>query len=186
MESSIEYSLASPKKEFDNDFILNKKIIEIIKNNNNIMIGGGNVINWIVIIIGIILIGIGFFLYFNNGSWNSIDASIISISNSSNSQSNIFVKYTVNNNTYSKQIQIPSSNIPVSNTITLYYQQSNPNVVSLYNFNYTILSIILGFIGLSLIIIPNLFNSNQNSNKNYLDIYDTHVSSNGLNTVYTM
>ena len=187
MFDSIEYSLSSQISNNNNDFVLNKKIFDIIKTNNKVMTGGGNINDYIGLIIGIIFIGIGIFLYFNNPSWSSTQATIENIYCGSNSTCDITILYTINQTNYSKIIQMSNLDTPISNTITIYYQQSNPNIIRLYNFNYSLIGIGLGVIGLGVIITPMFLKSNTNNTslQTHTDIYNNLNIHDGLNIVYS-
>ena len=187
MDSLIEYSLNTPTNTSIN--ILNSKIINMLKNDN--IIGGGNsgsnsnssssssydISNCIVIIIGIILIIIGYYLYQSPNDWTSTDARVLNIlcdqtSSSNLSKCNVNISYTINSIHYLKTISMEKSKIPSSSMITIYYQNSNPNIMRLYNFNYAIIGITLIVIGL-FILIPLLFITN-NSSSNILESIDSN------------
>lgn len=160
---SIEYSLNSPV--FLNNDILSKKIFDLARNNN--MNGGGfglDMSNCISLLIGIVIIIIGFVLLsFKNdlveseaiirtqtcdvNSENSENSE-----NSQNSQCKINITYTVDSIQYSKIITLNKNNIPDAPTIKIYYQMSNPSSIQLYNFNYSIIGIGMIIIGIFIMI----------------------------------
>jgi uncharacterized membrane protein len=134
-----------------NQNILNKKILEIIKNNN--MIGGDNESrNFIIIIIAIIFIVIGFILYFYKNDWSSTNAIIKNITSVSSLNSKINIIYSVNLIEYSKTIIIPNSNLSKEPIIQIYYQNSNPNIIRFNNYSYSIIGIFLIILGLLILI----------------------------------
>lgn len=173
-ELSIEYSLDTPVKLDSN--ILTKKLFEMVKNNN--ITGGGfglDTSNCIGILIGIVIIIIGFVLLWFKNDLVETEATIVSKScvnnqnlinglnilnglNGLNEDScKLNITYIVNSIQYSKIITTTSSNSSnssnisnISNnpTIKIYYSQSEPNLIQLVNPNYSIIgigSIVIGF-----------------------------------------
>jgi len=216
MDSLIKYSLNTPTNYNDN--ILNSKIINLIKNSN--MSGGSSIdnSNCIIMIIGIVIMIIGFYLCSNKNDWTSTDAfvqnsscesdsvsepepissTLLSMSptllsmSSTSTQCKINITYIVNTVQYSKTIIIDKSAIPTNSSITIYYQESNPNIVRLYNFNYSIIGIVLIIMGAfvlisSLCCINNI--SSNSSNSFDLDtesnLYTNTRNSDGIKIVYT-
>ena len=185
----IEYSLETPKYNFyglDHNNILNSKILTMLKNNN--MTGGNNnsiSYNYIIMIIGIIIIIIGFILCWYKNDLNLTDAQILNFE-CDNSQYKINIMYNVNQTSYKKTIIANNIDAPRTSTIPIYYKESNPNIVRLYKFDYSVLGLVLMTSGilviLSTYIIPLFLSSNSNKNKN---LYSSSRSSEGINIVYT-
>ena len=153
MDSIIEYSLNTPKF---NDNILNLKIINMLKNNNQLIGGSGdnfsNMSNCVVMIVGIIVIIIGFYLCWNKNDFMITNAQIQNLScdtSDYSSQCKFNVTYSVGSTQYSKVVTLDKSSAPTTNTntITIYYKESDPNIMRLYNFNYSVIGIILVIIG---------------------------------------
>jgi hypothetical protein len=118
---------------------------------------------------------IGFYLCLNENDFISTNGQIqnISCNTSNNLTSNYFTSnyytqcqfnltYTVGSTQYSKVITIDKSSIPTQNTITVYYKESDPNVMRLYNFNYLMIGIILIIIGIFILISSIYFTNNIN------------------------
>lgn len=149
---SIEYSLNTPV--FNDNNILNKKLFNMIANNN--LQGGGfelGLSSCIVLLIGIIIIIFGIIILWNNNDMVETEGVIFKKSCSSNdsegSECKVNIKYIVNSIQYSKIISIPKTNLSTSNTLKIYYSQSNPNLINLHNYNYSMIgvgSIIIGTI----------------------------------------
>ncbi len=188
MESLLEYSLVTPTKTNN---ILDLKIINMIKNEN--MVGGGiDNTNCIVILIGIIMIAIGFYLCWGKNDWSSTDGIVQDITcepSQITTPCKFNLTYTVNSTQYSKVISMDKSAIPSNQIIPIYYQESNPNIVRLYNFNYSIIGIILIILGAFTLIsslccinsfIPQMTNQSSESN-----LYTGSRNSDGINIVYT-
>jgi hypothetical protein len=164
MDSIIEYSMNTP---INQENILNSKIITMLKKSNQQIGGDGTnlypMTNCIVMIVGIIVIIIGFYLCWNKNDFTSVTGQIQNLSCDSdinsytnfytnsyiNSQCKFNVTYTVANTQYSKVITLDKLSAPNSstNTITVYYKESDPNIMRLYNFNYSVIGIILIIIG---------------------------------------
>ena len=191
MDSIIEYSLNTPTI---NDNILNLKIINMLRIENKMIGGTGdnymNMSNYIVILIGIIVIIVGFYLYWNKNDFTTTNGQVQNLScetSNFNSQCKFNITYTVGSTQYSKVIQLDKSAVPTSNTITVYYKKSDPNVIRLYNFNYSIIGIILVIIGVFILIssICCTYNMNfiQESQTTDSNIYTESKNSNGV--VYT-
>lgn len=196
MDSIIDYSLQTPK--FNNN-ILADKIINMLKRDNN-MIGGSsenflNISNCLVILVGIIVIIIGFYLCWNKNDFASTNGQIQNLTCESkdySSQCKFNVIYTVGSTQYSKVITLDKSAAPNpnTNTITVYYQESDPNIMSLYNYNYSVIGIVLIIIGAFILIssicgapqIVNYSNESQIVDKN---LYSDLKSSNGVDIAYS-
>ena len=159
MDSIIEYSLNTPKYHSN---ILDSKIINLLKRENLHMGGSGfennstNSTDCIVMIIGIIIIIVGFYLCWNKNDFISVNGQIKNVScdtSNSNYFSNYFseckfnITYIVDNVQYSKVVSLDKSSVPSTNTIPIYYKESDPNIMQLYNYNYSIIGIILIIIG---------------------------------------
>ena len=148
----MDFSLGTPINSNDN--ILNKKLFSLIKNNK--MYGGGYIdnSNCITLIIGVVILIVGFLLCWIKNDWVEIKADVKNISclnqngngngNGNNvSNCDVSISYTVNSTQYSKMITLNKSDIPTNPYITIYYQESDPNIMRLYNFNYSVIGIIL-------------------------------------------
>lgn len=172
MDSSNEYSLDTPKL---NNNILTSKILNLIQK-NNVMIGGNennlnNSNNTIcVIIIGLILIILGFYLCWDKNNYIQITGQIQNISCDKSkylpeylSECRFNLTYIVGTTQYSKVITMNEKAIPSTNTIQIYYQETDPNIIKLHDLNYNIIGIILIIIG-SLILVSKLYCSNYSNN----------------------
>ena len=140
---SIEYSLNTPI--FQNTNILDKKLLNLIKYD---MQGGGiglETYNCITIIIGIIIIIIGFILLWFKNNLVEIDA-IIKTQSYDKNEYKINITYNVNSIQYSKIITMEEN--PNTSTIKIYYQKSNPNSIQLYNQNYNVIGIGMIIVGI--------------------------------------
>jgi len=195
---SIKYSLDTPKYNFyglEQDNILNSKILTMLKN-NNIRGGGSNSSNssnysnsnCVIMVIGILIIIVGFVLCWFKNDWNTTQATIQSFQ-CTNSQCKINIIYNINQTSYTKTILLDNPNAPTESSIPIYYQESNPNIVRLYNFNYSIIGVILIIIGTfvfvsSLCNISNLMPSNTNTTGN-LSLYSSSRNVDGLDIVYS-
>lgn len=155
IESSMNYSL---KSDFPQD-IFSYKIIDLIKSNQ--MTGGGSnyftnfdsISNCIIMILGIILIIIGFYLYWNKNEFQSVNAQIHKLScDHNNSTCKYNIIYVVEQIQYSKIIDISQSFLFELPNIIVYYQKSDPNIMKLFNHNYTSIGIILIIVGVILFI----------------------------------
>ena len=162
-DSSIEYSLNTPI--FSNLNILNQKIIELVKNNN---MGGGNgnkngfsnmdTSKCISIMVGIIIVIIGFSLAWFKNDLIEYEATIINKScNDNNNECKINITYIIDQIQYSKIIIMNKQLFPTNSTIKIYYQHSDPNSIQLSNQNYYIIGFSLIIIGL-LVIFFSIFN----------------------------
>lgn len=164
MDSIIEYSLNTPKF---NDNILNSKIINMLKNDNQLIGGSGdnfnNMSNCVVIIVGVIVIIIGFYLCWNKNDFTTTNAQIQNLSCDTldySSQCKFNLTYSVGTTQYSKVVTLDKSSAPTTNTIIIYYNESDPNIMRLYNFNYSVIGIILVIIG-SFVLISSICCSNN-------------------------
>ena len=196
MENSIEYSLDTPKY-FDNN-ILNSKILNIIKNNNQYgyQYGyqyGGNgfdTSNCVCLIIGIMFIIIGFGLYLVKNDWIEAEASITNTNcYDSTEQCDMVITYSVDSIQYSKVVTTLKSNIPSGSKVSVYYQETNPNIVRLYNFSYMMLGIGLIVFGIFVLILSLSCTENYSDPSNILNsdsnLYTSTRNSHGMNIVYT-
>lgn len=146
---SIEYSLNTPV--FNDSNILTKKIFQIAKTND--MIGGNSdTSNCIGMLVGVIIIIIGFVLLWFKNDLVETEANINTKSCDTNDGScKLNITYIVDSTQYSKIITIPNSeisnseisnsNISVKPTIKIYYSQSEPNSIQLVNPNYSVIGI---------------------------------------------
>jgi hypothetical protein len=189
--NSIKYSLNNDI--FSDTNILNKKIIDLIKNNN---LEGGSSLNKtnsssVSLIIGIIVIIIGFVLLWYKNNLVETDAIIVNRFCDNNDECKINITYVVDSTQYSKIINLYKNNVPNESTIKIYYQQTEPNSIHLINPNYYIIgisSIILG----SFIIIFSLFDtdsldmsSKSSSLNNNINLYSNLKNNDSYQVVYT-
>ena len=189
--NSIKYSLNNDI--FSDTNILNKKIIDLIKNNN---LEGGSSLNKtnsssVSLIIGIIVIIIGFVLLWYKNDLVEIDAIIVNRFCDNNDECKINITYVVDSTQYSKIINLNKNNIPNESNIKIYYQQTEPNSIHLINPNFYIIgisSIILG----SFIIIFSLFDtdsldmsSKSSSLNNNINLYSNLKNNDSYQVVYT-
>lgn len=192
-ELLIEYSLDTPV--FANSNILTKKLFEMVKNNN--IIGGGfglDTSNCIGILLGIIIIIIGFFLLWFVNDLVETEATIVTKScdnNQNDGNCKLNITYVVDSVRYSKIITIRRSNIYNQSTIKIYYSQSEPNSIQLVNPNYSIIGIGSIIVG-SFIIIFSMYNEKDTvgtSGTSFTDtktnIYSNSSIVDGLNVVYS-
>lgn len=197
-ELSIEYSLDTPI--FTNSNILSKKILELAKSND--MIGGGfglDTSNCIGILVGVIIIIIGFVLLWFKNDLIEAEATIVSkycVDNQNNTSCKLNITYIVDSIQYSKIITIKGTNNYNESSIKIYYSQSEPNSIQLYNPNYSIIGIGSIIVG-SFIIIFSISNSSDLSDtssgtlsgKSFVDsktnIYTNSSVVDGLNVVYS-
>ncbi len=202
-DKSIEYALDTPV--FSNPNILNQKIIELIKNNN--MKGGSgfdniDTSNCISMMIGIIIIIIGFVLLWYKNDLVEMEATILNKSCSdienNNGECKINITYTVNSIQYSKIVTMPKNNIPNDSVIKIYYQESEPNSIQLVNPNYSIIGIGSIIIGSFIIIFSfssgfssGFGSSSSDTSSQTLfsntktNLYQNFANTNGYNVVYT-
>lgn len=155
---SIEYSLNTPvfvnSHTYSGPDILSKKIFDLAKNNNNLS-GGGfglDMCDCISLLIGIIIIIVGFVLLWFKNDLVEAEAIIKSQSCEEGLECKINIVYTVGNIQYSKIISMSEKNVPNTPTIKIYYQSSNPNLIQLYNPNHSIIGIGLIIIGIFIMI----------------------------------
>lgn len=154
---SIEYSLNTSVLSEKN--ILNYNL-NILTKHNNIKGGGFHMSNSILLLISIIIIIIGLVLLCFKNNWVETEAIIKTKSCiESNNKCKINITYIVNSTEYSKIITIEKNNIPDTSTIKIYYQETNPKLVQLYNSNNKIISISMIIVG-ALIMIFSLSNNN--------------------------
>ena len=152
---SIEYILSTPTITNSNENILSKKILDLMENSN--MSGGGiglkDMSNCISLLIGIIIIIIGFILLWFKNNLVETEAIIKTKSCDEDTGCKINIIYTVNSIQYSKIINVCKSNVPDTPTIKIYYQSLNPNLIELYDPNFFIIGIGMLVIGLLVIIV---------------------------------
>lgn len=154
-ELSTEYSLNTPV--FNSTInILNKKIFDLAKTND--LRGGGfepnmDYSNCIVLLIGIIIIIVGSVLLSFKNDLVEAEANVISRDcNENSNECKINIKYQVAETQYSKIITITKSNISNETIIKIYYSQSDPNSIQLYNPNYSMIGIGMILAGIFVII----------------------------------
>jgi hypothetical protein len=159
---SIEYSLNTPVLSDKN--ILNCNLIELIKNNN--MKGGSSYMdssNNISLLIGIVIIIIGFVLLWFKNDWIETEAIIKTQTCLDSDKCKINITYIVDSIEYSKIITIEKNNIINIPKIKIYYQKINPKSIELYEPNYSITGISMIIIG-ALVMIFSIGNNNSFSN----------------------
>lgn len=134
MNSLTNYSLDTSKNINFN--ILNEKISSLIKNDK--MYGGSNIDYYnkynYIIIIGILMIVIGFMIIWYNNIWIKTIANITNISCIPlDKECKISINYIVGKIQYSKIITIQKSNISkiLINQIQIYYLESDPKIIKL-------------------------------------------------------
>lgn len=196
---SIEYSLNTPvfvnSHLYSSPDILSKKIFDLAKNNNNLT-GGGfglDISDCISLLIGIIIIIIGFVLLCFKNDLVEVEAIVKSQScdesSGSGSRCKINIVYTVDNTQYSKIISINKKNIPDTPTIKIYYQSSNPNSIQLYNLNYSIIGIGMIIIGIFTMIYSMGEKANNKTStgliKTDTNLYSNTLNKDGFNVVYS-
>ena len=175
MDSIMEYSLNTPKYEGN---ILNLKIINMLMKENQLIGGSGsgsgsadlsNMSNCIILIVGIIVIIVGFYLCWTKNDFVGTSGQIQNLScdtSEFSSQCKFNVIYTVGTIQYSKVITLDKSATPTTNpstnTITIYYKESDPNIMTLYNFNYSVIGIVLIIIGAFVLISSICCSTNMN------------------------
>lgn len=195
---SIEYSLNTPvfNNSITNLNILNKKLVDIVKN-NNIQNGGFDnefnldMSNYISLLIGIIIIIIGFILLWFKNDFIEIEAIIRTqtCDEINDKMCKINIIYNINSIQYSKIITTIKNFIPNTPTIKIYYQESNPNLIQLYNPNYSVIGIGMIIVG-AFIMIFSMETNNLGINGSILDftktnLYSNSTNMNGLNVVYS-
>jgi hypothetical protein len=93
----------------------------------------------------------------------------------------------VDNKGYTKTLSLSKSTKIDTKYLSIYYDEKNPNLIRFYNFNYTIIGVILMIVG-TFILINNFkdnfsFNEMKNSSEN--KIYENVVDNgNGIQIVY--
>ena len=141
MFDMTEYSLDTPKDLYEN--ILNKKLYSLIKNDK--LYGGStladtNSTSIISLITSLIIIIVGFILYWYKNIFIEIDAKIHNISCDEDKSCDISINYIVNTTQYSKVLRSSKKYSP-NDKIKIYYNLTNPNIIQLYNFNYEMVGI---------------------------------------------
>ncbi len=192
----MEFSLDTPNNLNDN--ILNKKIFSLIK--NDMMRGGygnadGNSDGYIdssycvTLIIGVVIVIVGVVLCWFKNDWVEIKADVKNVSCTESDNCNISITYIVNSIQYSKIITINKSEVPTNSHVRIYYQESEPNVIKLYNFNYPVIGIGLIVLGI-FILISSFCCSSEILSPINMSTSDTNLYSNtrkadGVSVVYT-
>lgn len=194
---SIEYSLNTPvfinshSHSYSSPDILSKKIFDLVKNNNNLS-GGGfglDISDCISLLLGIIIIILGFVLLWFKNDLVEAEAIVKSQSCDEGSGCKINIVYTVDNIQYSKIISMNKKNVPTTPTIKIYYQGSNPSSIQLYNPNYSIIGIGMIIIGVFIMIFSmggktdNIIGSGLN--KTDTNLYSNTLNKDGFNVVYS-
>lgn len=128
--------------------IFNKKIIDLETNNyiNKNIIGGGINKNGIQIktLIGLIFIIIGFVLIWDKKDFVETNGLILNTKCYTNDECKLNIKYTVRNIEYSKIISVSKNDLSKTNFQKIYYSDSEPNLISSNNNDYSIFG--FGFI----------------------------------------
>lgn len=159
-----------------------------------------NISDFITLLIGIIIIIIGFVLLGFKNDLIEVQA-IIEAQSCDKSQAqaqaqsqecDINIRYIVDDTQYSKIISINKNNIPSTQTFRIYYHRSNPNSIQLFNPNYYAIGLGMIIIG---IIIMLFFTSSSSSTdektdelrliKTGTDLYSSALNKDGLNIVYS-
>lgn len=136
------------------DFISNHYQMDKTTIRDKLMIqsgGGDNMWSGILhLLIGIILITVGFILYKSQNQWNKTDAKILEII-PNNKYLNLKISYQIsestNINSIIKNVTVPKSDYRLNEEITIYYDKSDPNIIKVKELNYKYLGIIIGTIG---------------------------------------
>ena len=117
--------------------------------------GGGSIYyDYINLILGLTLITIGFISFFYDKYWKQIDAKVIK--NYSNSyEKKVMIEYQIDNNSFNKILVLPVGE-QIGNTIKIYYDKNDPNIVKTSMFNHKLIGLLLILIGLYLTIIKYL------------------------------
>ncbi len=172
----MKYSFNMPKN------ILEQSIFSILKKDKDILKGGGLVMNnYITMIIGIMMLIIGFIMYWFKNNLIKIDAKIQNIicnDITNNNNCKISITYIVNSVAYSKIIQMNKLNLSDQMNMTIYYSESDPNIIELYNFNHSIIGLCLIVLGVFLFILS--FGSSS-----YFNISTTNFKMNDDSNIYT-
>ena len=194
----MDFSLDTPRNLEDN--ILNKKLFTLMKTNvYNKMYGGGYIdnSNCVVMIIGVALLIVGFVLCWFKNDWVETKANIKNIfcgnqdnqSYTNSTECNISISYSVGPIEYSKIIKMKKSNIPTEQYISIYYQESEPNYIRLYNFNYSVIGIILIIFGIFILATSIHCSTEVFTSANVLDsesnLYSSTRNADGVSIVYT-
>ena len=134
-----------------NMFDMKDKISTILsRDNNNIMIGGGKssyAYNIFKLLVGILLIITGLFVFGMRDYWKPIEATVINVYDNMN-QCQVNITYTLDDIIYHKNIILPGLySCNYNNKIDIYYYSSNPNIISLNTYNYFIFAISLISLG---------------------------------------
>lgn len=194
---SIEYSLNTPifanSYSYPNPDILSKKIFDLAKINNNLSGGGFRfslcMSDCISLLIGIIVIIVGFILLWFKNDLVEAEAIIKSQSCEEGIECKINIVYTVGDIQYSKIISMDKKNVPNTPTIKIYYQSSNPNSIQLYNPNYSIIGIGMIIIGIFIIIFSIGEKTDNVSDlgliKTNTNLYSNTLNKDGFNVVYS-
>ena len=132
-------------KEINNKYKYNQgKLSSLYK--NKIMRGGGELMDCINIklIIGILLLIVSIIFIHINSPYNSTNANILKKNNNL-----MLIEYYVNDVRYEKILEKQTD----EDIIEIYYEKLNPNLIRLYQINYTLIGIIILAIAIYLILI---------------------------------
>jgi hypothetical protein len=134
-----------------NMFDMKDKISSILsRNSNNILIGGGTnsfAYEIFKIIVGIVLIIVAFVIFGMREYWEKINAKVINVHDNMN-QCQVNIAYKIDDIIYYKNIVLPGSYVcNYNDTLEIYYNTSNPNIVLLDTTNYFVLAISLIILG---------------------------------------
>ena len=132
-------------KEINNNYKYNQaKLSSLYK--NKILRGGGELMDCINIklIVGILLLIISIIFIHINSPYSRTNANILKKDNKM-----ILIEYYVNDVRYEKLLEIKTDD----DIIEIYYEKLNPNLIRLYEINYTLIRIIILAIAIYLILI---------------------------------
>lgn len=132
-------------KEINNNYKYNQaKLSSLYK--NKILRGGGELMDCINIklIVGILLLIISIIFIHINSPYSRTNANILKKDNKM-----ILIEYYVNDVRYEKLLERKTDD----DIIEIYYEKLNPNLIRLYEINYTLIGIIILAIAIYLILI---------------------------------
>lgn len=132
-------------KEINNKYKYNQaKLSSLYK--NKILRGGGELMDCINIklIVGILLLIISIIFIHINSPYSRTNANILKKDNKM-----ILIEYYVNDVRYEKLLERKTDD----DIIEIYYEKLNPNLIRLYEINYTLIGIIILAIAIYLILI---------------------------------
>ncbi len=116
--------------------------------------GGGSIyFNYVNLILGIVLITLGFISLFYNNFWIETDASILKVS-PSKFETKLLIKYVVNKLEFTKILLLTEKiNYKSGDNIKIFYDKNDPNLIKTALFNHKITGSILMLIGIYLVIL---------------------------------